>query len=540
MDYGPALPASGNGAIAPVPATRIAGVTAFGPVDFYSYYNQSPLFAAGYNGASGDCLAVVGDSNYLPGAVALFNSQFGLQPSDITTILVNGTNPGVTSDENESLLDLEWSHAVAPGAPTRFYLGNPFALTANGPIVDGIQRAVHDNACGTIAVSFGLCGGAPSFYTGTVSPIFAQAAAQGQSILIASGDFGAAGAVLDPVFRTCVPGTSRHINELGGDPNVTEVGGTFFIPGYNPAGNIGSGYEGESAWNALYANPPPLPPTQLATGGGASVIYKKPAYQKGVGVPADGARDVPDVAMLAALSDPNGPGVFFGADQRGLPAMQCCLVGTSLSAQLWAGLSKLIAQIMGRRLGPLNPSLYAVANGDLGASGFQLITTGNNDYGSVAGFAASFGYNQTAGWGTVDIATFADTIAPTPVIGSVPSPILVGSSFNITGNSFSRGPKVNFFVTTGGYAVRNEGPLTPSFVSPTRLIVPLPATVPLGQGFVAVQVINADLGFKASNVATALLQGSARPASLPSRASMARRSRPAARIRDSRPTTSRL
>ena len=434
--------------------------------------------------------------------MALFNSQFGLPPSHITTVLVNGTNPGISSDETESLLDLEWSHVVAPGALDRFYLGDSRAHTPNGPIVDAIQRAVNDNECGTISVSFGLCGAPPSFYTGTVSPIYAQAAAQGQSIFIASGDYGAAGVVAS--FSQCVPGTSRHINELAGDPNVTEVGGTSFGPPYY----FGSGSGPDAAWNTVYQNPP-NPPQQLATGGGASAIYSKPTYQKGRGVPGDGARDVPDVAMVAALDDPYAPGVFFAADNAyGTPTIQCCLVGTSLSAQLWAGISKLIAQAVGRQ-GPLNPQIYAMAAAELSGSGLYDIVNGNNNYGSVIGFNAKPGYDQTTGWGDVsDINTFIDSLVPAPTIISVTSPILVGYSFTITGTSFSRSPKVSFWVSSptaeGIYAL-----LTPSSVSSTKLIVPVPASVPLGEGFAGVQVVEPNLSFKVSNVAGALLQGSA-------------------------------
>ena len=100
------------------------------------------------------------------------------------------------------------------------------------------------------------------------------------------------------------------------------------------------------------------------------------------------------------------------------------------------------------------------------------------------------------------------TSVPAPIIGSVPSTILVGASFNITGSHFSAVPKVNFFVATSS-GPDNAGPLTPSFTSAGLLTVPVPATIQLGQGFVAVQVVNTDQGFKASNLASALLQGSA-------------------------------
>ncbi len=84
----------------------------------------------------------------------------------------------------------------------------------------------------------------------------------------------------------------------------------------------------------------------------------------------------------------------------------------------------------------------------------------------------------------------------------------MGANFNISGSHFSAVPKVKFFVATSGGPV-NAGPLTPSFTSASLLTVPVPASVPLGQGFVAVQVVNTDQGFKASNLGSALLQGAA-------------------------------
>ena len=99
-------------------------------------------------------------------------------------------------------------------------------------------------------------------------------------------------------------------------------------------------------------------------------------------------------------------------------------------------------------------------------------------------------------------------VAPgTPVISSIPAVVLVGGSFNVTGSGFTAGSVLNFFVATASGPV-NEGPLTPNLpTSPTLLTVKVPATIPLGQGFVSVVVINTDEGFKSSNPAYALLQG---------------------------------
>ena len=100
-------------------------------------------------------------------------------------------------------------------------------------------------------------------------------------------------------------------------------------------------------------------------------------------------------------------------------------------------------------------------------------------------------------------------VAPgTPFISSISPVVPVGGSFNVTGSGFTAGSVLNFFVATGAGPL-NEGPLTPNLpTSPTLLTVKVPATIPLGQGFVSVEVINTDQGYKMSNPAYALLQGS--------------------------------
>jgi hypothetical protein len=101
----------------------------------------------------------------------------------------------------------------------------------------------------------------------------------------------------------------------------------------------------------------------------------------------------------------------------------------------------------------------------------------------------------------------ATPVAVGPFITKIPSTILVGSSFVIDGFGFTGGSVVNFFVATSSGSI-NAGPLKPTTKSPFALTVVVPATTPLGQGFVAVQVVNTDQGFVSSNLANALLQGS--------------------------------
>src|SRR5208282_6082799 len=101
-------------------------------------------------------------------------------------------------------------------------------------------------------------------------------------------DDGAAGLVFDPALQMCVPGSSRHVNEISADPYVTSVGGTEFQPDYDSSGND-SGFVAEQVWDEpLPISDPDYPGG--ATGGGISAVFAKPAYQQGV-TPTDGKRE---------------------------------------------------------------------------------------------------------------------------------------------------------------------------------------------------------------------------------------------------------
>jgi subtilase family serine protease len=405
--------------------TFISPNLAFGPADLYTFYNYTPRFSAGNTGGTG-CIAIVGDSDVLATGPTTFASDFTLPVPSITTVLVNTTSPGTNGDEDEAQLDLQWSHASAPGAAQRFYLGNGAKSSTNGPILDAIQKAVNDNLCQVISVSFGMCGEPNTFFTGTVTPIYVKAAAQGQSIFISSGDQGSAGIVFDPVQRKCVPATTANVNELGADPNVTSVGGTSILdPNYDlstpPFVNVG--HVAEDVWNDEF-----FLGSGGATGGGVSAVYTKPSYQSGTGVPADGKRDVPDISMVASNVF---PGVFWVTDSAGTAELDCCIGGTSLSAPIFAGISKLIGQLQGGtgRLGNMNPKIYQLARAGLAANGFRDVDDGvGNGFNGVTGFTAGVGYDLSTGWGTVDVDTFARkfvglaSATPTPTPTKAPTP----------------------------------------------------------------------------------------------------------------------
>ncbi|HVN91654.1 MAG TPA: protease pro-enzyme activation domain-containing protein [Candidatus Binataceae bacterium] len=391
-------------------SSKINGTQSFGPADFATFYD-SP---SAYDGSGGDCIAIVGDSDYQQSSVTTFNTTFSLPSSSITKVTVNGHNPGFNGDETEALLDLEWSHAVAPGATIHYYVGDS-SKSVIAPIIDQINQAVNDNICGTISVSFSLCGGSSSFYLNTVSPIYTKAALQGQSIFVSSGDNGAAG-----YTAGCVVGTSLNVNEMGADPNVTAVGGASFDPNFNSGGSNTSVVTStaQRVWN----DPEDGKPRGGAGGGGASAVYSKPSYQTGPGVPSDGKRDVPDVALIASPYFPGGwtfvdNNCFVSScDGSGKPTAYP-FGGTSLSAPAWAGISKLIAQAAGARPGPLNQQLYTLANGTSASSIFADVVNGNNSFNGVTGFSAGPGFDLATGWGTVDIAALVASFNSSPLPG---------------------------------------------------------------------------------------------------------------------------
>jgi len=389
---------AGVSALASSPDSDINGLS-YGDMDMRNTYDVPSDFTIG----GGDCIAIVGVSDYLDGALAAFTNQFSDLPAFNITRVNVGTNPGRTQDssEAEAELDLEWSHVMAPGAPTHFYLGSNLQTD--------ITQAVNDDLCKVISISFEFCGNTSTFYTSTLDGLFKKAAGQGQSVFVSTGDHGAAGSVVSG--GRCVAGSSQNVSEMAADPFVTAVGGTQILsPNYNGSG-IAQSYATETAWNDAENGGQG---GSGAGGGGASMYFTtKPSYQTGPGVPNDGHRDIPDVAMLSGA-----PRVFYGDDNNGTGFLNCCEGGTSLAAPLWAGMTKDIEAQIGA-LGSFNPTIYTLANQQYGASatpdGFHDITSGDNSFNGVTGFTAGTAYDEATGWGSVDFQVFSTAVMNNPL-----------------------------------------------------------------------------------------------------------------------------
>jgi subtilase family serine protease len=384
---------SKRSSVASSPNSIVNGMgPAFGPPDIYTFYDETPLLNESIDGGGPGCIGVIEDSNIDQSAAAAFNTQFGLpalSASNFSVVLADSQDPGQTQDENETMVDVIYSHAIAPGSSITIYLGDQ-NHTKSLAVLDAMHAAITDKSspCTAISMSFSICGGSKSFYK-TQNSFFAQAASQGQSVIIASGDNGAAGLKLGP-NNGCVAGTSRNVNELSASQYVTSIGGTGFTPDYS--GGVDVGFVAESVWNDSIG----------ASGGGESKFFSKPSFQHGL-LPKDKNRDVPDISFAAS---PETPGFFYGGENGG-PTVLCCIGGTSLGAPAWAGISRLISQASGTPPGNLNARIYQLgAMADTATTGIRDVTSGDNSFDGVTGFTAGPGYNKATGWGTVDMGVF--------------------------------------------------------------------------------------------------------------------------------------
>ena len=391
------------------------------PGDFATIYDTKPLLNSAING-TGITIAVMGETDVSIPDVNAFRSAAGLPANPPTVFLnPNGPDPGTpsTGDLQEAQLDLEWSGGTAPGASILYVNSG----TTNG-VFDSLVYAIAHKVAPILSISYGLCEieqGAAN--VSALGQTFEQANAQGQTIISAIGDDGAADC---DVGLPAADGLAADFP--GSSPNVTGIGGTSFNDAtsatYWQAANgsdvISSAlsYIPEVAWNdSSAAN------GLSATGGGASIYFPKPAWQVGAGVPADFARDVPDLAFHAsAINDPYlycAQG-FCTSGFRDAAGNLDTVGGTSVGAPSFAGILALVAQKLNAPggLGNINPVLYGLA-GSNAASVFHDITSGNNIVACAAGspncgsngtlgFSATAGYDLTTGLGSVNAYNLAN------------------------------------------------------------------------------------------------------------------------------------
>jgi pseudomonalisin len=350
------------------------GVHALGPADFATIYNISPLYSSSING-SGITIAVVGRSNIDLQDVLDFRSVFGLAGPG-ADVFVNGPDPGDLGgdEEAEAVLDTTWSDAVAPGA----YVG--LVVSASTNVTDGIDLSeleIIDNAAGSVMTeSFSRCeASVTSAEASSIASLAEQAAAQGMTYVVSSGDSGAEGC--DSLSESSATGPIS-VNVLASSAYTVAVGGTqfnengnnstYWSPSSASIATSAKSYIPENVWNescTAATCPSGTTPSLAAGSGGASVLFPKPPWQSGVaGIPSDKARDLPDVSLNASVGhDPYLICLRLSCEVNSQGQISLALVGgTSASAPSFAGIMALVNQKTGVKQGQANYVLYRLAS----------------------------------------------------------------------------------------------------------------------------------------------------------------------------------
>ncbi len=436
------------------------------PGDLAKIYNLTPLFQAGIDG-TGQSVAIVARSNVNLSDMQIFRLAFGL-PFTTPQVILNGPDPGslFNPNETEADLDVEWSGAMAPKATIKLVVSGSTNTT------DGVDLSaeyiVENNLAPVMSTSFGACeaslGAAErAFYTS----LWQQAAAQGITAIVSSGDSGSAGCD-SPFGGPATQGAA--VNGLASTPYNIAVGGTQFNENgadskyWSPTNAADQssvlGYIPENVWNESCSDPSQcFFPTLFASGGGASAFYPKPSWQAGPGVPIDGKRDIPDVSLAAAARHDGfllcQDGICV-TDSSGQLLNAFVVGGTSASAPSFAGIMALVNQKTGSRQGQANFVLYplaaaqSAANCDASAGPqapciFNDITQGNNNVPGQAGASAAQGYDLATGLGSVNAANLVAGWANVTFHGS-------SANLQLSPASITHGQPVNVSVSVSAAA----------------------------------------------------------------------------------------
>jgi hypothetical protein len=413
------------------------GCNHIAPGDFWKIYNEASLFTESpkIDGA-GVTIGIVGTSDVLATDISSFRTNYiGADHTGRFQQIANGPDPGTgaAGDLLENTLDVEWASATAPGAAVELVASQSTPATGGWDL--SALYLVDNNLAAVMSMSYGTCeqalgAGGNAFYNG----LWEQAAAQGITVMVSSGDGGAAGCDNFDTETTATMGLA--VNGYASTPFNVAVGGTMF--------NDGSG----TYWSTTESSTPGPHTTALgyipevvwnqsgldggtgiiASGGGVSSCvtfnasgacvsgYPQPSWQANIfGNLSPLVRNVPDVSLPANKHD---------AYAIYINGALAAAWGTSASSPAFAGVMALVNQKAGARQGLANPVLYKLAASEFGASGnsacisanvtsgntcvFYDITSGNNSVPGQAGYTAVEGYDKATGLGSVNVANLVN------------------------------------------------------------------------------------------------------------------------------------
>ena len=415
-----------------------SGVNFFvSPQDFGVQYDvPDPLLNAGYSGTaydgSGQTVAIINDANINIDLVNQFRKLFGL-PVNPPTVIIDGNDPGVEGinnpdgpnyDSDEAYIDVEWSGAVAPRASIDMVIAADTDLESG--LILAAEDAVYSDIAPVLSMSFGECEAGLGSSNLFFYDMMEQAAAQGQTVLVSTGDSGSAGCdssgepfavqgvavsgFASTPWNVAVGGTDFYYSDWNNSSAIDGQLGTYwnFTPTQTPQASI-KGLIPEQPWNdsqfgldAVNLYDVTGSTTIGGGGGGASSAavcsgndydssgnctssltgYGKPSWQAGVtGTQNDKVRDIPDVSLFASDGSNYSLYPFCYADGDCQPASGSNLIqisgagGTSFAAPSFAGIMALVNQKYGAQ-GQADFVLYQLKAQDPAA--FHDVTVGTN------------------------------------------------------------------------------------------------------------------------------------------------------------------
>jgi len=389
------------------------GIACFGPSQLRAAYHLPSLYAKGVTG-KGVTIMIVDSfgSPTIRTDLAAFDKQFGYPaPPNFTIIAPVGKIPAfnpydtdMTGWAGETTLDVEYAHALAPGANILLVetpVSETEGVTGFPQIVSAEEYALAHYKVGVISQSFSATEETFKNYA-QLAPLraaYTDADSQQVTVLAASGDGGAT----DYQSNETDYYARRVSSWPDSDPLVTAVGGTRLRPS-------GTGYT-SVAWNDTYDRAWTMyatgstDPAPVASGGGTSEFFARPSYQNGVKAVTGAQRGLPDIAMSAAC---DGSVTVYSSYQPG-QAGWSLTCGTSEATPEFAAIVALADQVAGHPLGLINPALYQLAAQH--APGIVDVTSGSNTVSftgtggkpvTVKGYPAGKGYDLVTGVGTVD------------------------------------------------------------------------------------------------------------------------------------------
>lgn len=323
--------------------------------------------------------------------VRAFDNVTGLPPVNLSIVYPNNVRPtGYNySWAIETATDVEWAHALAPGA-------NIVLVVAKDANVSSLDSAVSYVISHKLANIMSLSWGIPENQLGlngvnTFSGVYQEAAQNGITVLAATGDFGAYDQQKTPT-----------VNFPSSDPYVLAIGGTSLF--------VYNNQYTQKAWGGI------LDGSSYGGGGGYSKYYSAPWWQKAPNF-GSASRGTPDVSMNANKDT----GMFVISQAKDFK-----IGGTSIGTPIWADVVSMMDQAAGHPLGFVSPLLYQISNTPAYAKSFFDITSGNNGY-----YNATKGWDAATGLGTPKVSTLVNnTVAFEKSYGAMG--IITGSGYNST------------------------------------------------------------------------------------------------------------